>query len=208
MRLAICSLGLPGLNREPKVGSLLRWEQLCQPPRRLRVLRARAARSPALSSLAEPSRGSLFSEAAFFPRLGSTATDPQESAAAASVWQRQRPRALQPLRYRFPRSASGKPLVSWAPLRPAGRLGLPAPNPLRFLLARCRAARSPARLRAAGRTVWPAPARRWDWQVGHGAHCTPLVARAFGSRGTVDTDPPLRSEVTGFPGEIRWLGNP
>lgn len=159
-RLAICSLGLPGLNREPKVGSLLRWEQLCQPPRRLRVLRARAARSPALSSLAEPSRGSLFSEAAFFPRLGSTATDPQESAAAASVWQRQRPRALQPLRYRFPRSASGKPLVSWAPLRPAGRPGLPAPNPLRFLLARCRAAGSPAETarRRAHRVACPGPA--------------------------------------------------
>ena len=69
-RPAICSLELPGLNREAKVGSLLNWEQLCPPGWRLRVVGSPAAGNPALSSPAAPSRGSLSLEAALHPGSG------------------------------------------------------------------------------------------------------------------------------------------
>lgn len=141
--------------------------------------------SPALSSLTEPSpsRASLFLEAAFLPCLGSTATDPQASAAAApGLGAPASPGAPAPLGGWFPRSAWGKPLVGSASLRLAGRPGLLAPKPLRLHLARCRAARG-----SCGGCAQRGALCGLPWA---GAHRRPLVARVFRSRATiVDTDP-------------------
>lgn len=124
---AICSLALPELNREAKVGSWLRWEQLWQPRRLLAACSPRPGRrllaGRAVSGF--PVFGSHLSPTVWAPKPQTVKCQLlQLGAGSASV-----PGCSGPIECQFPRSASGKPLKSSAsPLR-AGLLGLAAPEP-------------------------------------------------------------------------------
>lgn len=126
--LAISSNALLGLNREAKVGSLLYREQLWLLRRQLLVLRASAAGSPALSSLAAPSRGSLSLEAALLRGSGCRGHTPASVSCRNSGLAAPASRGARPPSGWFPRSASGKPLVSSASPLPPGLPGLTAPR--------------------------------------------------------------------------------
>lgn len=89
---------------------------------------AAAARSPCLGRGEPPSRGSLSLSAALHPGLSAAATDPQASAAAIRVWQRQRPRALGPHRVPVPALCRGPALGELGLSPPCFAPGAPGPR--------------------------------------------------------------------------------